>query len=387
MDNTIAFLPLRGGSQSIPKKNIKDMLGHPLAAWCLGAAQECNGIDNIVIATDSEEIKEKLRPYMDHKTIFHDRDPRTATHEAATEDVLLEYFEKTFCKTIVLLQATSPLTTSKDLTLALKKFHTKKYDSILSVVREHKFYWNSSDDSIVRPMNYNPMNRPRRQDFRGSFVENGAFYIVDRDVMLETRNRLGGRIGVYEMDSDSRTDIDEPNDWKVVEILLRHRKKKKFKNIENVKLIITDIDGVWTDSGMYYSESGDELKKFNTRDGMGVKKLREKDIEVAIVTSEKSKIVANRARKLNIKHLYQGITNKGDIVKKIQHNFSIAPSETVYIGDDINDLSVAGLVAIFFAPADASLEVKIKADFICTAKGGHGAFREMTDFILDKRLN
>ena len=172
----------------------------------------------------------------------------------------------------------------------------------------------------------------------------------------------------------------------MVERLLYQKRQSSLKNLENIKLVITDIDGVWTNGGMYYSESGDFLKKFHTREGMGVELLKKNGITSAVITSENTNFVKKRAEKLKIDHIYQGIKDKKNIVEMLQKTLSVSKDETAYIGDDLNDLSVRPVVKKNFAPSDAVYKVRSTADFICSKKGGEGCFREMVDLILSRRL-
>ncbi|MCY4524245.1 MAG: HAD hydrolase family protein, partial [Halobacteriovoraceae bacterium] len=374
----VAFIPLRGGSHSIFFKNIKIIAGKPLAFWCVNAAQNCPTIDKVVISTDSQIIKQTLIPYLDEKTFFFDRSVETATAQASTESALLEYFEKNTCDNVILIQATSPMISPKELTSALGVFSKKKFDSMFSCVRDHKFYWNVSSDGQAEPVNYDPFNRPRRQDHKGHMVENGAFYISTYKSLMKTRNRLGGRVGAFEMSKESLIEIDEPSDWPIVEVFLK-QKNYLGKKIQNIKLMITDFDGVWTDASMFYSEAGFLFKKFNLKDGLGVQILKQMGIKVAVVTSENTKGVRKRMKQLQVDSIYQGVTDKAKIVKEIQENYAIKCSETAYIGDDLNDLSVRPFVEIFFSPADGVPQIKEVSDFICSKKGGEGCFREIVE--------
>lgn len=356
------------------------MAGKPLAAWTLEAAQGANCIDAVVISTDSEQIKEALSPFLDDNTFFFDRSQATASDTASTESALLEFFDSREAKNIVLIQATSPLLKAKDLDDAFEKMNNGNFDSILSVVRQHRFHWKENQDGTSSPLNYDPAARPRRQDHSGYLVENGAFYISSYENVIKNKNRTSGKIATWEMMPESFFEIDEPSDWEIVEGLLSRTKRDDTRPKE-VKLVITDIDGVWTDAGMYYTEKGDELKKFNTRDGMGVQILREKGVEVAIITSENTKMVQNRAKKLKIENIFQGIKNKAEIVQYIQQKLSVSPKATAYIGDDINDLSVRPYVGYFYCPKDANNQVLRIADFVLSRKGGEGCFREMVENI------
>ena len=158
---------------------------------------------------------------------------------------------------------------------------------------------------------------------------------------------------------------------------------KTFDNFcKNVKLVLTDVDGVLTDGGMYYSKAGEELKKFNTRDGMAIELLLKFNIKTVFITREKSEIVTKRAKKVNAADLYLGIKNKESILSKICTKFSVKTEEIIYIGDDINDIKIMKLVGFSACPNDANKDVLKIAKYKCKTNGGEGVLREITDIIL-----
>lgn len=147
----------------------------------------------------------------------------------------------------------------------------------------------------------------------------------------------------------------------------------------NIKIFLSDCDGVLTDAGMYYFEDGNEAKKFNTRDGMAFKLLREKNIKIGIITGEKTNIVENRAHKLKMDILYQGVTNKEEVLEEICCKYDVTYDEIAYVGDDINDLRTIEKVKMSFCPQDACKEIKRKAKYIAKARCGEGVIREIVD--------
>ena len=153
----------------------------------------------------------------------------------------------------------------------------------------------------------------------------------------------------------------------------------------NIKLVATDIDGVWTDAKMYYTENGDFMKSFSTYDGMAVQLLREKNIETVIITSENSNIVLQRAKKLNIENVTIGEKNKLKRIKKICADKNINLNEVAYIGDDINDIDVLKEVGFSALTSNSPIKKQIKVDYITNRKGGDGAFREFVDLILKEK--
>jgi len=382
---TVAFVPARGGSKSIPKKNIKPLCGKPLVFWVMSALQKTNTVDEIVLATDSCEIEETALAFNLSKTKIFRRSSENAGDASTTESVMLEYIDKSLLNgedIFILAQATSPLTESVHFSEALSIYQEGKYDSMLACVRNYRFFWNEDGTS----KNYDFRNRPRRQDFMGQLMENGAFYISTVGNIKQSKNRLSGKIGIYEMPDYTATEIDEPDDWAVLENLMySHILSKRMES--EIKLVLSDVDGVLTDGGMYYCEGGDELKKFNTRDGMGFQLLKENGIKTGIITSERTDIVTRRAKKLQVDYLYQGKKNKEklDTVKDICKKEGILPENIAYIGDDINCSELLLNVGMAACPADAADKVKrIPNIDILSKEGGKGAFREFAEKILLK---
>lgn len=385
----IAFVPVRAGSKSIPNKNFKPFCGKPLFYWVLKAAQDCREVDELVLATDSDEMEQMAHSFQFSKLRIYRRESVNATDTATTESVILEYLsrhqERYHSKDrFILLQATSPFTTAKDIHSSLKLIE-EGFDSVLSVVPFKRFLWTEG-----KALNYEHRRRPRRQDMTPSYLENGAIYIQSIEGVLRNENRLGGRIGLYEMEEFTQVEIDEPQDWKLAEFLFReHIASKLFPlNTTHIKLVLTDVDGVLTDAGMYYSENGDELKKFNTRDGMAFELLRQAGIKSGIITSENTALVERRAQKLKADYLIQGKRDGGKLsaAKEICKKEGIELNEVAYIGDDINCKELLKEVGFAACPIDASLEVRqIVPISILSKSGGNGVFREFVEILLKKR--
>lgn len=295
----VAFIPVRGGSKSIPFKNIRDIAGKPLVYWVTKAANECKEIDKVYVATDNEQIREVVENFKMDKVDVIGRSKDSASDTASTEIAILEFAEKHEFDNMVLIQATSPLLTSEDLLGGFQEFNTQGTDSVLSVVRQKRFQWAEDMDGLVKPVNYDIFCRPRRQDFDGFLVENGAFYITSKKELLKSRNRISGNIKAYEMDDATYFEIDEPNDWMIIENCLMERCSKRNKGnfeIPDIKMFLTDCDGCLTDGGMYYSEKGDEFKKFNALDGMGLRLLKENGIITGIITGESMNLNLRKVR-------------------------------------------------------------------------------------------
>jgi len=222
----VALVPLRGGSKSIPYKNIKCIAEKPLCAWVLEAANNSKLIDKIYISTDSDKVRDIVSKLLLPVEIL-ERDPSLATDTASTESVMLDFMNKVSFDILVTIQATSPLTRTEDFDSAIKYFLNNNFDSLLTGVRVRRFFWSNDN----KPINYDPLNRPRRQEFNGYIMENGAFYIIKRPILEKEKCRLGGKIGIYEMLPETSFEIDEPMDWEIVENILVKKKKKDSKVI------------------------------------------------------------------------------------------------------------------------------------------------------------
>jgi len=384
----LAFIPARAGSKGIPGKNIKLFLGMPLVYWTLSELQKTDLIHKIILATDCESIKKTVNSFCLNKVEIFDRSEENSKDQSSTESVILEYLSKSNVdkeNNFMLVQATSPLTTSENFSEAMQLYSSGKYDSILSCARTKRFFW--SENGV--PENYDFNNRPRRQDFKGSLVENGAIYINKVENILKNHNRISGNIGVYEMPEYTSVEIDEDEDWIIAESLMRKYFLKNDNLSPKIKLFVSDVDGVMTDAGMYYSENGDELKKFNTHDGMAFQILREKGIKTAIITSEETSIVKRRAKKLKVDFLFQGKKHKGklDAVKKICISEGIKLKNVAYIGDDLNCFELLSYVGFPACPYDSLDEIKSIPNIkILNKKGGEGVLREYVNFLINNRL-
>ena len=152
--------------------------------------------------------------------------------------------------------------------------------------------------------------------------------------------------------------------------------------MNNIKLVLSDIDGVWTDGGMYYDNNGSELKKFHTYDSAGVLFCKKLNIPVGILTGEKTNIVLERAKKLKIELLYQGISNKLEVAKELCKKYNIDLTNVAYIGDDLNDINLLKSVGVSACPSSSPSYIKDVVDIVLKKGGGNGVFREFVEYIL-----
>lgn len=213
-----AVVPLRGGSKSIPGKNIKPFCGQPLCAWTLRALLDCGMISRVFVSTDSEEIAAVARS-IDSRIIIHPRPTHLAADNSTTEEAIYDLIDACDISEqyLVTAQATSPQTTRRDVADAISRFVANGADSLVTCVRTKRFFWN--DDGT--PINYDPSRRPLRQQWNGTLMENGAFYISTVERLRERDARLHGKIAVHEMDESTSIELDELSDWEALEATFR----------------------------------------------------------------------------------------------------------------------------------------------------------------------
>lgn len=381
MSKQIAIIPLRKGSKSIKGKNKRKMVGRPLFTWVLKEAI-FSDLDEIYVFTDDEAIIEfvEIQYSWTPKVKALLRKSDNANDTASTESVLVEFSEQVNNNfdILCLLQATSPLTTSKDINNTLDKIQKEGFDSSLTVVNTHRFTWSNEG----KPINYDVFNRPRRQDFEGLLIENGAVYSTTKNAFLSSKNRVNGDIGIVKMDEETLYEIDSETDWSIVEALLINRLKHQ-KESANITHFILDVDGVFTDGSITFTKDGEHTKSFDMRDGMGLEIIREQGIEVLVMTSEQSELVAKRMQKLKINDVYLGVKDKYALVQQLILDKNIRLGNIAYVGDDVNDLANMCSVGWSLTPNNATTIVKQHADVVLTKNSGSGAIREACEFILN----
>lgn len=260
----LALIPARGGSRGIPRKNITPLCHRPLISWTIESALLSGAFDEVWVSTDDEDVAMVAE---DWGARVHFRHPETATDHASSESAMVDFLKYHPCHVICLIQATSPLTLPRHFAEALLKFQTATADSLVTVTREHIFLWSSEGKAL----NYDPANRPRRQDWEGALVENGAFYITRVSTFLRTQNRLGGTTITFEIPSEHSADIDTIHDLKACEFLLYESLSKDkgcqintettapMRRTRATAPVRIDLAGGWTDVPLYADKYGGEV--------------------------------------------------------------------------------------------------------------------------------
>ena len=215
MPKIVAVIPARGGSVSIPKKNIKLLLGRPLIDWVIKAARDSKIFAEIWVSTDDDLIAASA---IKCGALVHRRAAHTATSTASTESALKDFADAhPDYEYMCLIQATSPLIRPEDFVEAMRIMRDQKADSLVTAVRAHRFLWSVDPTTkVAKAKNYEPLKRPRRQDWEGELVENGAFYFYTKAHWDATGCRLGGKLVLYEMAEHTFVELDSLVDWQMV---------------------------------------------------------------------------------------------------------------------------------------------------------------------------
>ncbi len=385
---TIALIPARGGSKGIPRKNLQRVGGRPLVVRSILHARAANRIDGVYVSTDDDDIAAVAigaggevirRP----ENLSGD----TASTESAVEHALSELDERGVdVEVVVLLQCTSPFRSGGQLDAALARFESSGCDSLFSGVPFHGFVWKPNNRAPgLEPATYDPARRPRRQEIRDIYLETGSFYVFRRSLFENTGSRMGGHIEVHPVSARDALEIDDPHELERARMGAALHGDADLLGEVGAKWLVLDVDGTLTDAAMYYGEDGSETKRFDTRDGAGIRRWRQSGGKVAFITGENSKAAERRARKLQVDHLVLGAWDKEQALRDLLQREGLSPSDVIAMGDDVNDLPMVDLVGLFVAPGGARPEVMARADLVTTAHGGHGAVRELVELLLRSR--
>ncbi|UCD13729.1 MAG: acylneuraminate cytidylyltransferase [Thermoplasmatales archaeon] len=378
----VSIIPARGGSKGIPRKNIKMLGGKPLISYVINSSLASKYISETYVSTDDKEIAKISREF-GAKIIK--RPSNISTDNTSSEEVLLHFADNVDFAILILLQCTSPLTRSEDIDGALDLYFSSKFDSVLSVCKDSGgflcggFTWDENGKSF----NFDYKERPRRQDMKKFYRENGAIYIVSKENLIKYKCRLCGKVGIYEMPKERSFEIDEPEDFEFLNKIfpLVHTQEFYYKNFSNLKLIIFDVDGVFTDGSVYLDKHGNELLRFSRLDGKGVELLLTAGYKIAIISTEASEAAKKRIEKLNITESHLGIKNKLDIYNKLKKKYKLSDSEICFCGDDISDLEVLKKVGFSCCPSNAQQSVKKVCHYVSAFKGGSGFIRDISNIV------
>jgi N-acylneuraminate cytidylyltransferase len=392
---TVAIVPARAGSKSIPRKNIRPLDGIPLMAYSIEAALNARLVDRVIVSTDDEEIAEIARawgadvPFLRPASIAGDATPDLPVFQHALD--WLEANTDGLPEIIVQLRPTSPLRPPDCVDRAIELLNRDQtLDSVRGVVlaaqNPYKM-WRLQGDATLTPLleatGPEPYNRPR-QDLPQTYWQTGHIDAIRTRVIREQASMSGERIGALIIDPAYTCDIDTESDWRRIEWLLEHferpfvRPGSRRAFPEDPRLVVFDFDGVMTDNRVWVDEDGTESVACNRSDGLGLERLRRLGLDLFVLSTEANPVVSARCRKLGLS-LEQSVASKADRLQCLLRERGVAAADVVYVGNDVNDADCMRIVGCSVAVADAHPDVRHLADIMLTRPGGHGAVRELCD--------
>lgn len=381
-----ALILARGGSKGIPLKNIKILAGVPLIGWVLRAAVDSELFDSVWVSTDHNEI-EKVAIAWGSKV--HRRSPEVSKDSSTSLETIQEFVRlHPEVDVVCNIQATAPCLNPFHLKEALEMITRHGFDSVFSVVRRHQFRWQEIKEGsgeLTKPFNLDPANRPRRQDWSGELCENGSFYFTTRDLIINKGLLQGGRVTYYEMLPEYSVDIDVDIDWPVAEQrVLRYGYFGRMMPVE-VRLLFCRVSGCLTEGRIFVSASGEEMVSINTRDTMGIRMLKDENVEVVLLTSREDPVVQSLADKLakrmDCQVVQVGKEPRDDLYPMVEKR-KLHWKDVAYMGNDKPDINVLNLAGLSAVPCDAPVFAVTAAKYTCHSHGGKGAMREFAEHIL-----
>lgn len=395
----LALIPARGGSKSIPQKNIKRFGNHPLIAYSIAAGQQATIVDRVIVSTDDDTIAgiaqlygaevPFMRPWdlaLDHVKdypVFVHALEWLAEHEDYHPDVVVQ------------LRPTSPLRPLGCVDEAVAQLlENPVADCVRTVTpswqNPYKM-WRLAQDAMIPLLNgefKEPYNMPR-QELPDTFWQTGHIDVIRTSTIFEKQSLSGEVILPYVIDSGYALDIDTPEDWEIADWALRHRDIEFITpsllpaKMKEVKLVVMGFDGVFTDARVYVSADNSELVMCNRGDGMGIAQLKAQGVELLVLSEEANPLMKARCHKLKLDS-FENVTDKAAFVRQQAEARGLALSDVVYVGCNPSDLECLQQVGVGIVVADASPRMLAKAEWVLSNRGGQGAVREVTDLILSK---
>jgi N-acylneuraminate cytidylyltransferase len=397
----LALVPARGGSKTIPRKNIRPLAGHPLLAYSVAAGLQAESVTRVVVSTDDEEIANIARqygaevPFMRPANLAEDETPDLPVFEHALNWLMEEQGYEP--EVILQLRPTSPIRPLNcvDQAVEILLAHPEA-DSVRGVVPsgQNPFkMWRLSEDGRLDPIlrwgDEESYNMPR-QKLPQTFWQTGHIDAIRPETVLVKGSMSGEVIMPLMLDPKYTVDIDTLRDWERTEWLLQqsdlefvHPGPSPRKIPDRVDMVVLDFDGVLTDNRVWVDAEGREWIAANRSDGWGIARLKELGIEITVLSRETNPVVAARCSKLDIP-VVQGLKNKAAALANLLEEREIDAANVIFVGNDVNDLPCFPLVACALVVADAHPEVRAQADIVLQRPGGYGAVRELCDILLKR---
>jgi N-acylneuraminate cytidylyltransferase len=396
----LALIPARGGSKSIPRKNIRPLAGHPLIAYSIAAGLQSRLVTRTLVSTDDEQIARVARQYGAETPFLR---PIEFAQDTTTDFPVfthalrwLQDNEDYRPGIIVQLRPTSPIRPPElvDAAIQLLLDHPQA-DSVRCIVPsgQNPFkMWRVDEDGRMRPLLSlpgiaEPFNAPR-QALPQTYWQTGHIDAIRAGTILEKNSLSGDTILPLHIDPRYTIDIDTLKDWRRAEELVAQGDLPMVRPgpckrplPPRVALVVFDFDGVMTDDRVWVDQDGRESVAAHRGDGMGIALLRRAGIPATVLSTEPNPVVAARCRKLGLP-LQQDIQDKAEALRKLLAEYQGDPAQVLSLGNDVNDLPCFPLVGCVVVVADAHPAAKAAADLVLEHNGGHGPVRELVDLIL-----
>ena len=397
---TLAIIPARGGSKSIPRKNIRNFAGYPLLAYSIAAGINAETVTRVIVSTDDEEIAEVARKYGAETPFLR---PAEFSQDDTLDIPVFQHALKWLAKNedyhpdiVIQLRPTSPVRPPDCVDNAVKiLLDNPEADSVRGVVTsgQNPFkMWKIDPSGQMLPLLdvddlAEPYNAPR-QKLPQTYWQTGHIDAIRADTILKKGSMSGEVILPLLIDVSYTVDIDNQRDWERAEklmmkgglpVVLPDARHSALPEI--IELIVLDFDGVLTDNRVWVDQNGLERVAAHRGDGMGISRLKKAGIEIIVLSTETNPVVAARCEKLKIP-VHQGINEKGTALKSLLEEQKANPENAIYVGNDVNDLPCFPIVGCSVVVADAHPDILPHADLVLKNKGGHGAVRELSDLIL-----
>lgn len=383
----VAIIPARGGSKGIRHKNLRPVAGLPILRRNIEAARQAVRVDAVYVSTDHPEYAERAREWGAEVVI---RPPELAGDTASSESALLHALDEierrqgAAPEVMVFLQCTSPLTTAEDIDACLALKAAKGAQVAFAATPTHAFIWKSEANGNAVGVNHDRAFRPRRQDREPEYRETGAIYAIDVDGFRTHRHRFFGHVAIYPVPAERAWEIDDPVDFAVCEALAQfaqHEAAERPPFPADLKAVLFDFDGVFTDNRVWVNQDGVESVACNRSDGLRLEALRQTGLALMIVSKEQNPVVTTRAKKLKLP-VMQGIDDKPAAIEAWLAERGWSWAQVIYVGNDLNDVECLRRAGCGVAVGDAYPEAKAAARWVLAHHGGHGAVRELCDLLL-----
>ena len=354
----LVIIPARGGSKGIPRKNIRLLAGYPLIAYSIEIARQSKLVTRIIVSTDDEEIADVARQLGAEVPFL--RPPELAQDDTRDLPVFqhalnwLHENEGYIPRAVVQLRPTTPIRERDSLDRAIKLlFDHPDADSVRAVVIPDKNpfkMWTIRPDGMIEPLIQldeipEAYNAPR-QSLPDAYWHSGQIDVIRPETLLDKNSMSGDNIVPIILDPLYSVDIDTMDTWQYAEWVIRSHKldlaypgKSRRSWPEKISLVVFDFDGVFTDNRVWVDEQGHEMVAAYRSDSFGISRLASRGIPALVISTEPNPVVEARCRKMRVEFVH-GVQDKAPVLSEILHQKGIPPSETIFTGNDVNDLGL-----------------------------------------------